>query len=105
MFCRTVLPKSLLNSTWYSPSGSMKKQGVMELSTRSFVAAPFVSGRTVTLVGFMGSGKSTVGRVLAMRLKWPLKDTDALIEEREGMSIAKVFAQKGEPYFRAKLSR
>lgn len=59
-----------------------------------------MSGRTVTLAGFMGSGKSTVGRVLAMRLKWPLKDTDALIEEREGMPIAKVFAQKGEPYFR-----
>ena len=57
-------------------------------------------GRTVTLVGFMGSGKSSVGRVLAMRLHWPFKDTDAIIEDLEGMPIAKIFAQKGEPYFR-----
>jgi shikimate kinase len=59
-----------------------------------------MSGRTVTLVGFMGSGKSTVGRVLAMRLKWPFKDTDSVIEELEGLSIAEIFTQKGEPYFR-----
>ena len=59
-----------------------------------------MSGRTVTLVGFMGSGKSTVGRILALRLHWPFKDTDALIEDLEGTSIAKIFAEKGEPYFR-----
>ena len=59
-----------------------------------------MSGRTITLVGFMGSGKSTVGRVLAVRLRWPFKDTDALIEEQEGMPIARIFAEKGEPYFR-----
>ncbi len=59
-----------------------------------------MSGRTVTLAGFMGSGKSTVGRILSMRLKWPLKDTDALIVEHEGAPIAKIFAEKGEPYFR-----
>ena len=59
-----------------------------------------MSGRTVTLVGFMGSGKSTVGRILAMRLRWPFKDTDALIEEAEGLSIREIFARKGEAYFR-----
>lgn len=59
-----------------------------------------MSGRTVTLVGFMGSGKSTVGRVLALRLKWPFKDSDAIIEDLEGVSIARVFAEKGELYFR-----
>jgi shikimate kinase len=59
-----------------------------------------MSGRTVTLVGFMGSGKSTVGRILAMRLHWPFKDTDALIEETEGMPISQIFLKKGEPYFR-----
>ncbi len=57
-------------------------------------------GRTVTLVGFMGSGKSTVGRVLAARLKLPFKDTDAVIEELESASIAAIFRDKGEPYFR-----
>jgi|WetSurMetagenome_2_1015567.scaffolds.fasta_scaffold01372_14 shikimate kinase len=59
-----------------------------------------MSGRTVTLVGFMGSGKSTVGRILAMRMHCPFKDTDALIVDLEGTSIAKIFAEKGEPYFR-----
>lgn len=59
-----------------------------------------MSGRTVTLLGFMGCGKSTVGRILALRLKWPLKDTDALVEEHEGMKIAKIFETKGEAYFR-----
>jgi shikimate kinase len=59
-----------------------------------------MGGRTVTLVGFMGSGKSTVGRVLGLRLHWPFKDTDALIEEAEGAPIATIFADRGEPYFR-----
>lgn len=57
-------------------------------------------GQTVTLVGFMGSGKSTVGRVLGLRLKYPFKDTDAVVEELEGMRIAQLFAEKGEAYFR-----
>ena len=59
-----------------------------------------MSGRTVTLVGFMGSGKSTVGRVLAMRLHRPFKDTDALIEDLEGARITKIFETKGEEFFR-----
>lgn len=48
----------------------------------------------------MGSGKSTVGRVLSMRLKWPFKDTDSVIEALEGLSIPEIFEKKGEPYFR-----
>ena len=59
-----------------------------------------MSGRTVTLVGFMGSGKSTVGRILALRLHWPFKDTDALIEDTAGMPISEIFRTKGEAYFR-----
>ncbi len=57
-------------------------------------------GETVTLAGFMGSGKSAVGRLLAMRLRRPFKDTDAVIEDLEGMSVAEIFRQKGEEYFR-----
>jgi shikimate kinase len=59
-----------------------------------------MGGRTVTLLGFMGSGKSTVGRILARRLKWPFRDTDALVEDLEGRPIAAIFAQQGEAYFR-----
>lgn len=54
------------------------------------------------LTGFMGTGKTTVGRVLAERLRKPFIDTDARIEEAEGCSIAVLFATKGEPYFRSR---
>ena len=49
----------------------------------------------IVLVGFMGSGKSTVGRALASTLGLPFADTDALIEKREGRTIAEIF-QSGE---------
>lgn len=58
-----------------------------------------MSGRTVSLVGFLGCGKSTVGRVLAARLRWPFKDTDALIQEREGQPAPSVRRTQGEAYF------
>jgi shikimate kinase len=54
----------------------------------------------VVLVGFMGSGKSTVGRILADRLGQPFVDSDQLIEQRLGRSITEIFATEGEPYFR-----
>ena len=56
----------------------------------------------VILIGFMGSGKSTVGFRLSYKLKKCLIDTDKLIEQREGMSITEMFARKGEGYFRRK---
>lgn len=56
----------------------------------------------VILIGFMGSGKSTVGFRLSYKLKKCLIDTDKLIEEREKMSISEMFATKGESYFRQK---
>ena len=56
----------------------------------------------VILIGFMGSGKSTIGYRLSYRLKKCLIDTDKLIEQKEGMTISDMFAQKGETYFRQK---
>ena len=56
--------------------------------------------RTIFLVGLSGSGKSSVGRWLAERLGIAFYDTDALVEEQCGMSIAAIFAQHGENYFR-----
>ncbi len=53
------------------------------------------------LVGFMGSGKSEVGRRLAGNLKMRLVDTDDLVESRAGASIARIFEREGEPVFRA----
>lgn len=56
---------------------------------------------TIFLVGYMGSGKTTIGRKLSRRFHVRFYDTDALIEEREGASIADIFRYEGEAYFRA----
>ena len=55
----------------------------------------------VYLVGFMGAGKTTVGRALAKRLDWQTVDIDELIETRERSTVADIFARHGEAYFRA----
>ena len=55
----------------------------------------------IYLVGFMGSGKSTIARALARRLDWQASDIDELIERREHQTVAALFARHGEPYFRA----
>jgi shikimate kinase len=54
----------------------------------------------IYLAGFMGSGKSTVGRALAEELGWNFVDLDQEIERREGVTIAAIFDQRGEPAFR-----
>ena len=54
----------------------------------------------VVLIGYRGSGKTVVGRLLAGELRRPHVDTDLLIEDREGRSIAAIFEQDGEPHFR-----
>jgi shikimate kinase len=54
----------------------------------------------IYLVGFMGSGKSTIGRLLAHRLGWSFFDTDDEIESAEKTSISKIFETRGEPEFR-----
>lgn len=52
------------------------------------------------LVGFMGSGKTTVGRVLAGEIGWPFCDLDSEIENRQGESITRIFIERGEAAFR-----
>ncbi|RPJ67717.1 MAG: shikimate kinase [Acidobacteria bacterium] len=55
----------------------------------------------IYLVGFMGAGKSTLGRALARRLGWRVEDVDTLIETRERATVSEIFASRGEPFFRA----
>ena len=57
--------------------------------------------KNIVLIGMMGSGKTTVGQLLAGRLKRTLVDTEKLIEAREGMTVSEIFATQGEPYFRS----
>lgn len=56
--------------------------------------------KKIILVGYMGSGKSTVGRVVAENLKIKYVDLDDFIEEKERLSIRDIFELKGEIYFR-----
>ena len=56
--------------------------------------------RRIVLTGFMGSGKSTVGPLVATRLGWLFVDADDVIVTRTGMTISDIFAQHGEPAFR-----
>ena len=68
--------------------------------TSQAVSAADPSQPHLILVGLPGSGKSTVGALLAERLGRPLLDFDAEISRREGMSIPELFGQKGEGHFR-----
>lgn len=54
----------------------------------------------IILIGYMGSGKTLVGKSLAIKLNLPFKDLDEEIEKVEGISIPDIFSQKGEIYFR-----
>lgn len=60
-----------------------------------------VKADKVYLVGFMAAGKTTVARALAKRLDWRAVDIDEVVEQRERMPVAEIFAKHGEPYFRA----
>jgi shikimate kinase len=51
-------------------------------------------------VGYMGSGKSTVGRIVAEDLSWDFVDLDAVVAEHAGLSIPEIFESSGEPHFR-----
>ena len=56
--------------------------------------------KLIYLLGFMGSGKSTVGPLLARGLGWPAIDLDKVIEAGQGVTIREIFEQAGEPFFR-----
>jgi len=61
-----------------------------------------VPHRRIVLTGFMGSGKTTVGPLLAARLGWSFVDVDDVIEAEAGIPITKLFARHGEAAFRAR---
>ena len=58
--------------------------------------------KKIVLIGMMGSGKSTIGKILSKILKFNFIDTDILIEKKCGLKITKIFDKYGEEYFRRK---
>lgn len=56
--------------------------------------------RNIILIGFMGTGKSTVGQAIADTLHYQFVDTDALVEKKAGCKISEIFASQGEAHFR-----
>lgn len=56
--------------------------------------------KTIYLIGFMGSGKTTIARELSRVLRYPVIDLDESIVKKEGISISDIFSTKGEVYFR-----
>ncbi len=58
-------------------------------------------GKNIILVGFMGTGKSVTGRIVANQLEREFIDMDSLIEERAGKKISEIFADEGEAHFRS----
>src|SRR5438105_8161852 len=61
---------------------------------------PSLSSANLFLIGYRGTGKSTVAGIVAETLGWPWIDADSLLEERHGRSIAEIFASEGEAAFR-----
>ena len=82
-----------------------RRRGVVSRLRARPGGARRVTTDKIYLVGFMASGKSTIARALAARLRWRAEDIDDLIERRERRTIAEIFAQQGEPYFRAGRAR
>jgi shikimate kinase len=67
----------------------------------SGVLATNNDARNIVLTGFMGTGKSTVGALLAAKLNRVFVDVDTAIEHRTGLTIPRLFADYSEPFFRA----
>lgn len=75
-------------------------QALSALADKPMEAANLAYPQRIVLTGFMGAGKSTVGRLLAQQLDWHFIDADDEIEAAAGATIAEVFRQHGEPWFR-----
>lgn len=86
-----------------NPAIAMLKRAVAETLTLPDDAALLdkLGRRTLVFVGMMGSGKTSVGKRLAQRLGLPFVDADTAIETAAGMTIPEIFANRGEPDFRA----
>jgi len=83
-----------------------RRSRLKDINILSGATGPGVTGpiyrlrRSVVLVGMMGSGKTAIGRALALRLGVAFRDSDAELETAANATIAEIFARDGEPFFR-----
>jgi shikimate kinase len=78
----------------------MNTQTATETETQPQPAAAPSGIRRIALTGFMGAGKSTIGRHLAARLGWKFLDLDTHLEQRSGLTVPQIFSEHGEARFR-----
>lgn len=89
------------SSVSFASAGNASAPGQMPLDQLNQVFDLIYSGkRHISLIGFMGTGKSTISRELHRITGMPEADTDAKIVGREGCPVSRIFEEKGEPYFR-----
>ncbi len=85
----------------WAKNNPFKRKFFMNIMTLSRnLQTKLLLDRHIVLIGLMGCGKSTAGRIVANALDIPLKDTDSEIEKQEGMTVSEIFDKKGEEYFR-----
>jgi shikimate kinase len=92
-----ALPYTEQNNDRMCEMNVMTSPAKSHTDLRDGTAAP---PRRIVLTGFMGSGKSTVGPLIAHRLGWSFLDVDEVIESEAGITIAEIFARYGEAEFR-----
>ncbi|MGD2088452.1 MAG: shikimate kinase [Candidatus Aminicenantes bacterium] len=80
--------------------GTTPDQIAIEAMRTALLSAPPAKPKNIALVGFMGCGKTAIGQLLAKKMGLIFKDTDDLIEAREGRTIPEIFKTDGEAYFR-----
>ncbi|XP_022774091.1 shikimate kinase 1, chloroplastic-like [Durio zibethinus] len=95
--------KNFSASTLETGSVQVPYDETLMLKNKSQEIEPYLNGYSIYLVGLMGSGKTTVGKILSYILNYSFYDSDALIEQEEnGMSVAEIFKLHGESFFRKK---
>ncbi|PPR83072.1 hypothetical protein GOBAR_AA37648 [Gossypium barbadense] len=93
----------ILTSTIETGSVHAPYDEALVLKNKSLEVEPYLNGHSIYLVGLMGSGKTTVGKILSNVLSYSFCDSDALIEQEvNGMSVAEIFKLHGERFFRKK---
>ena len=95
-----VYQAALAQQLWFEVEFAQEEINEVIAKTSNKLLEMFGTKKNIVLCGFMGSGKSTIGKALAETLNMEFVDTDVLIEEKEGMKISQIFEKFGEKHFR-----